>query len=397
MTKKIAFKRFDCLLPNKVSLDKWAVIACDQYTSSEDYWNSVKNFVGDDPSTLNIVLPEIYIQKNNDECINRINNKMIDYINSDLFTEYKDCYIYIERTISNNKVRKGIIGICDLEQYDADSLNAEIMPSEQVVIERVPSRKKIRENAKLETSHTILFINDKKDLLFNYLSSIKEKLTKLYDFDLMKDGGHICGYLVVNEIADKFDELYKDYVLSTEKTCIPQLLVGDGNHSMLAAKEIYKENLKNDKLRYSMVEIQNIYDEAIEIKPIHRVLFDINKKDFISYLEKNYKCNTSIKWLTKDEEGILKGNQIVQKDVLDELQPLIDEYLRINSGYIDYIHDNIEEIVSKKENSLGLIIPSITKDNIFKRVFSKGVYQRKTFSIGTSNDKRYYLEMRKIY
>lgn len=396
MTKKIAFKRFDCLLPNEVAIDKWAVIACDQYTSSEDYWNNVKDFVKDNPSTLNIVLPEIYLQEINDDYVNKINNQMINYINSDLFKEYKNCYIYVERIISNNKVRRGIIGVCDLEQYGVDDLNVEIMPSEQVVIERALSRKRIRENAKLETSHTILFINDKENILFNYLSSIKSKLTKLYDFDLMKDGGHICGYLVVNDIADKFDKLYREYVLSTEKIGVPQLLVGDGNHSMLAAKEIYKENLKDDKLRYSMVEVQNIYEEAIEIKPIHRVLFDINKKDFIRYLEKNYKYNIPIKWIAKDEEGTLKGKQIDQINVLDELQPLIDKYLRINGGFIDYVHENIEKIVNKKENSLGLIIPSITKKDIFKRVVSKGVYQRKTFSIGTSNDKRYYLETRKI-
>ena len=395
MAKIAAFKRFNCLLPDKIAFDKWAIVACDQFTSLEDYWVSVKKIIGNNPSSLNMILPEIYLQEDNKEIINNINDNMNNYLNSGLFKEYKDCYVYIERTISNNKVRKGIVGVCDLKQYDVNNRNAEIMSSEQVVKERVPSRKAIRENAKLEMSHTILFINDKEDLIFQYLSSIKNKLPKLYDFDLMKNGGHICGYLVSNSFADKFDDLYKDYLNKIEEAKTPQLLVGDGNHSMLAAKNIYEENQSNDLLRYTMVEIQNIYDEAIEIKPIHRVLFDVNVEDFINYLNNNYNNNVSIKWVLKDNEGIFRGKE-TNGDVLDTLQPLIDEYLRTNGGHIDYVHEKVKEIVDHKENAVGLIIPSIKKEDIFSKVVSNGVYQRKTFSIGESKDKRYYLETRKI-
>lgn len=394
MTKQIAFKKFNCLLPENIAFDKWAVVACDQYTSSEKYWNNVKEVVGNNYSTLNLILPEIYLQKDNTNYINEINNNMINYLDKQIFKEYKDCYIYVERTISNHKVRKGIVGVCDLEQYSFNGDKTEIMPSEQVVIERILPRKTIREKANLELSHAILFINDKEDLLFQHLSSIRNKLTKLYDFELMENGGHIVGYLVTNDDAKKFDELYRQYVLNTEKLNIPQLIVGDGNHSLAAAKSIYEDSLNNSILRYAMVEIQNIYDSSIDIEPIHRILFDVEKDNFINYLKDKYTCNLPIKWLSINEKGLIQGQE-ENKDLLDVLQPLIDEYLKENKGRVDYVHEGVEEIV-KNNNSIGLIIPPISKEDIFKRIMSKGVYQRKTFSIGKSNDKRYYLEARRI-
>ena len=205
---KIPFKRGNILLPKNTDMTKWSVVACDQYTSEPEYWNSVKEIVGENPSTLNLTLPEIYLEENDvDERIKKINENMETLVNSDFFNEYKNSMIYLERTQADGKIREGLMGIVDLEDYSYEKGSETLIrATEKTVIERIPPRVKVRENALLELPHIMILIDDEKKSI---IENLKNKVTNedvVYDFDLMKNGGHIKGYLLNNETMDEVDE-----------------------------------------------------------------------------------------------------------------------------------------------------------------------------------------------
>ena len=205
---KIPFKRGNILLPKNTDMTKWSVVACDQYTSEPEYWNSVKEIVGENPSTLNLTLPEIYLEENDvDERIKKINENMETLVNGDFFNEYKNSMIYLERTQADGKIREGLMGIVDLEDYSYEKGSETLIrATEKTVIERIPPRVKVRENALLELPHIMILIDDEKK---NIIENLKNKVTNedvVYDFDLMKNGGHIRGYLLNNETMDEVDE-----------------------------------------------------------------------------------------------------------------------------------------------------------------------------------------------
>ena len=394
---KAAFGKGNLLLPGNVDMTKWAVIACDQYTSDKNYWESVNNFVSQDPSALKLILPEVYLETDNSPRVAAINKTMESYLALDLLKEYKDCYIYIERTLASGVVRPGIVGVVDMEQYSyIEGVKCDIKPTEKTVEERIPPRKAVRSGAKLELAHVILFCNDKNNSLVGYLASQKQNMQKLYDFDLMMKGGHICGWLVRGEIAREFDKKYEAYCQLMEEENTPQLIVGDGNHSLATAKSVYEDDKSNQRARYAMVELQNIYDESIAFEPIHRVLFDLDINDFLAYVQEKTSGSESVAWVTANAKGTLNFAALEGQIPIEVLQPIIDEYLATHPGSIDYVHDGVEKIVAENKNSLGLLLPSIKKSEIFERIATKGVYPRKTFSVGEANDKRFYLEARAI-
>ena len=392
-----AFLKSDFLIPNNIDMNKWAVIACDQYTSDRGYWEEVNNKVGDAPSALRLILPEVYLEKDNSARVDKINESMQNYLDAKILQEYKNAYIYIERTLASGVVRPGIVGVVDMEKYSyIEGVKCDIKPTEKTVPERIPPRKAVRDRAQLELAHVILFCNDVENNLVGFLASKKSIMKKIYDFDIMMQGGHIEGWLVEGEIAAEFDQKYAAYCELMEKQNTPQLIVGDGNHSLATAKAVYEDDKSNQKARYAMVELQNIYDDSIAFEPIHRVLFDIDAEKFLAFVASKNTGDYPIQWVTATESGTLKISVKDNQIPIEALQPIIDEYLANNEGGIDYVHDGVERIVKENKNSLGILLPAINKGEIFERIATQGVYPRKTFSVGEANDKRFYLEARII-
>ena len=407
MNNNIPFKKANILIP-KQNHAKWSVIACDQFTSDYNYWKETENTVENAESTLNITFPEIYLD--DDDCeqrIKTINKNMIDYVNKGIFEEYTDSLIYVERIQPDGRIRSGIVGAVDLEAYDyKKGSQTLIRATEGTVLERIPPRVKIRKDAALECPHIILLIDDIKKTVIEPLAAEKERMIKVYDFDLMMGGGHISGYLIDEKNTERI-------YTSLEKLCEndenPLLFaVGDGNHSLATAKEYYelqkKENPSNDILlsRYALAEIENIHSDALDFEPIYRVMFSVDPEDVLKemevYFESKNKANTSISYSYGEKEGSV--NIFIPSDKLSTgvIQEFIDSYIESHSNAkVDYIH-GIEDTknLSKEKNAIGFIYEGISKNNLFEMVKATGALPRKTFSMGESRDKRYYLECRKI-
>lgn len=387
----------DILLPKK-DFEEWAVIACDQYTSDNEYWNNVKNKAADKNSTLNLVLPEIYLEENSEERIENINKTMSRYIDNDVFSVHNNSFIYVEREITGGKIRHGIVGMIDLEDYDyTKGSKALIRATEATVLERIPPRVKIRKDASLELPHVMLLIDDINKTVIEPLKDIKDKFKTAYDFELMQNSGHITGYFTDSEtnntIIEALDNLISD---DTDKL---MFAVGDGNHSLATAKECYRSN-PNELNRYALVEIVNIHDESLEFEPIYRVLFDVNPEEFLNNLlndfggeyfgpdAQKFECI----WKGYKKEISLKPTS---KLSVGTLQNYLDS--KAKNVKIDYIHgvDSVKKLCSN-DNTLGFIFDSMGKSDLFPAVKSDGALPRKTFSMGHADDKRFYIEARKI-
>ena len=389
------------LIPNPYAdIRKWAVVACDQYTSEEKYWKELSEYVDNEPSALNLIFPEVYLNKiDNQKKIKDINNNMDKLLKANFFSEYKKSYVLVERETSTG-VRLGLVGAIDLEAYDFNRDDTLIRASERTVKERLPIRVKIRENAALELSHIVLLIDDHKKTLLEELAKRKYSFKRLYDFDLNMNGGNIKAYLInddktIKEIEEKFDNLIDDNLLA---------LVGDGNHSLASAKMHYenlkaklsKEKAENNMARYAMVEIENIYDDAMQFDAIHRVVYNAGA-DFVEGLKETIKGDLKTKIIIgdKEEDLYVNNNAIV---AVKEVQEYIDNYIeKHNDVSLDYIHgiDNLKEIC-KNKNGIGIIMPILDKKDFFDYVKKYKIMPRKSFSIGQANEKRYYIEVRKI-
>lgn len=407
------FQTANILLPKNADFTKWAVIACDQFTSQPEYWKRVRENVGEAVSTLNLVFPEAELNVDRAERIKSINENMAKYLAEDIFTEYKDAYVYVERTLKNGVVRKGIVGVIDLEQYDynADSKSA-IRATEQTVLERIPPRVEIRRNASMELPHVLLLCDDEKERIIEPLTEKKAELPKIYDFDLMEGGGHIEGYLLQGTEVDTINEAIAAYEADVlaKYECSGKApmtyAVGDGNHSLATAKACYEElkakygaeNVANHPARFALVELENIYDEAQVFEPIHRLLTNVNVKALLENLQAEIGGNgTAIKWFANSEADELKINDENGELPLEVIQVALDKYLKANAGEIDYIHgDETLEQLSQKENTIGFLMPNVTKNAFFENIVNNGVMPRKTFSMGEAEEKRYYLEGRRI-
>ena len=391
----------DILLPKNATeedMKKWAVIACDQYTSDEEYWGDVKEIVGDAPSTLNIMLPEIYLEKDNTEKINKINATMQEYLDKDMFKEYKDAMIYVERQVGD-KVRKGLVGMVDLEEYDyTPGSQTLIRATEATIIDRLPPRIEIRKNAPLEMPHILMLFNDANKTIVAPLEARKDELEVVYDFDLMKDGGHITGYLLTKEMQESVEKALDKFAEENDGL---QFAVGDGNHSLAAAKACYERD-KNPLNRYALVEIENVHNSAQEFESIFRVLFNVDADNFLEEFKEYTKQNgmggmQKFKYYVGEEEGEFEVKATAKLPV-GTLQGFIDLYIEENPEVkVDYIHgQNVVKKLAKKENTLGFIYEGIKKDNFFDAIIQDGSLPRKTFSMNEADEKRFYIETRKI-
>lgn len=418
---KIPFKRGNILLPKNTDMTKWSVVACDQYTSEPEYWADVEKIVGENPSTLKLTLPEIYLEEENiQERINNINENMKELMDENFFNEYKDSMIYLQRTQKDGKIREGLMGIVDLEGYNYEvGSQTPIRATEKTVIERIPPRVKIRENATLELPHIMILIDDdKKDIIESLKTKVNEN-DVVYDFDLMKDGGHIKGYLLNNETMNEIDKKLEDLAdedafakkYNVKDKGVLLFAMGDGNHSLATAKACY-ENLKktmseeeylNNPARYALVELVNLHSDALEFEAINRVVFDTNPENLIKKLKEYYIINKEgngekFEIITKDIDEIWYIENPKSNISVGSIQIFLDEYLKENAGKIDYIHGEevTKELTRKNDNNVGFIFDAMPKSELFKTVILDGSLPRKTFSMGHSYDKRYYLEARKI-
>ena len=388
----------DILIPKK-NLEKWSVIACDQYTSEPKYWQETNRIVGDFPSSLNIILPEVYLSGDNSQSISKINNNMNTYLANDIFETVENSVIYTERTLNNGKIRRGLVGLIDLEDYSyVTGSKTPIRATEQTVLERIPPRVKIRCDATIELPHIMLLINDIKNTVIEPIAKKAISYQKLYDFDLMQNAGHLKGYKVDNADLETINNCLSALADSSNDGLL--FAVGDGNHSLATAKECYKMGKGS---RYALVEIVNIHDTSLEFEPIYRVTFGANPEklicDFVNNQGGEY-FGADAQKFTCIYNGIEKVISVRPSGKLSvaTLQKFLDEYIKDNTNIkIDYIHgvSSVKEIC-KQEGTAGFIFEGMSKSELFDAVSADGSLPRKTFSMGSADDKRFYLEARKI-
>ena len=425
---RYGFRSADILLPKKdLDAEKWAVVACDQYTSERDYWKAVEDFTEGSPSTLNLIFPECYLEEpGKEERIQSINEMMEGYLEDEVLDEYRDSFILVERTTESG-TRYGLMAALDLERYDysKDSVSL-IRATEGTILDRIPPRKEIRRNASLELPHIMVLISDRERAIIEPLRDRKDKLQLVYDTDLMMNGGHIRGYLVNSEsdvegILDGFENLYEK--LDPENPLL--FAMGDGNHSLATAKSCWedlKKNLteeerENHPARFALVELENIYDEGLMFEPIHRVFFNVNWHDFQDELMKNSisvhlhrvadtdEIVRDINNSRKQEFGLINENGYYTVELTKPsaflaagtIQNVIDSLVRDGKCGIDYIHGiDVTEELGRKPGNIGVILPDVSKDTFFESILKDKAFPRKTFSIGHANEKRFYMEARKI-
>lgn len=403
----------DIMLPKGIPFDQWAVIACDQFTSEPAYWQRVRNRIGKNPSTLQLILPEADLENSQPETVDHICAAMERYLREDLFQTYQNAYIYVERTLESGMIRHGLVGMVDLEQYDYHKGSASpIRATEQTVLERIPPRKKVREKAAMEFPHVLMLCDDDRRVLIEPVCEIRNRLPKLYDFDLMENGGHIAGWLLQGHDAMDFDHRLEAYSKSYGEKYNdlegPQVLlaVGDGNHSLAAAKSCYetlkaanpKEDLSCHPARYALVELENIHDPALSFEPIHRILTGVDAEKLVNDMEKAGEAGGyPISWIAGSSCGRVFLPKREGELAVAALQAFLDQWLKENSGHMDYIHGErtLAELASHP-NAIGFLLPPMEKEDLFRGVIASGALPRKTFSMGHAREKRYYLEGRKI-
>ena len=394
----------DILLPKSEDYSKWAVIACDQFTSQPEYWEEVRREVGDAPSTLHMILPEVLLP-GTDEQLNAIHQTMADYLSAGVFAEYKDSYIYVERTLLDGSIRKGLVGALDLDKYDYHPDTAvPVRATEATVQERIPPRMRVRRGAPLEMPHVLLLCDDQKKSIIEPLIGEKDKMEKVYDFDLCAGGGKIRGWLLGSAQTAMVNEAIAAY----EQEKMPlTYAVGDGNHSLATAKACYEElkknnpdaDMSNHPARFALVELENIHDEAQQFAPIHRLIAHTQPGHLLAYLAQHCtgEASCSIPWFSGNEQGVFQLEMNPGQLPLAALQQALDGYLAENPGEIDYIHgDEALQKLAGQKDSIGFLVPGIEKGQFFQGIVTDGILPRKTFSMGHAVEKRYYLEARKI-
>jgi len=411
----VVFKKAEILIPKDADMTKWGTVACDQYTSEPQYWEKVKDYTRDCESAYKLILPEVYLEDDDvEDKIKVINQNMEKYIAEDVFKSLGECYVYVERTLKNGAVRKGIVGAIDLEEYDySKGSTTRVRATEKTVVERIPPRLKVRKDAKLELPHIMILIDNPEKDIIEKLGEQKESFEKIYDFDLMMNSGHISGYVLNANAAqelenklsalDDIDKFNKKYSLGDETPLI--YAMGDGNHSLATAKEYYRQVKEGlipgdaELARYALCEIVNLHDDSLEFEAIHRVLFDLNEEEFVSELQKfAHKGNDgqSFVLVHNGEKSVYTVNTPTANITIGSVQNFLDEYLSSRKGKIDYIHGEavVEEL--SNGNNFGIIFESMDKSDLFKTVAVDGALPRKTFSMGEACDKRFYVEARKI-
>ena len=423
------------LMPKEgTDLYKWSVIACDQYTSQPEYWIEAENIVGDAPSALKLTLPEVYLESSDEEKrVASIHQNMEDYIKNGILQEMPAGFVLTKRSFGKEHSRYGLVAEIDLETYEyKKGENSLTRPTEMTVEERIPPRLRVRRQAAIELPHIMLLIDDPECSIIEPLVQRADAFQRVYDTELMLKGGHISGWLIpqgkeTDIIMNKIEKLADPKVFQEkyglkEEYPLLNFAVGDGNHSMATAKaaweqikkELNEEERKTHPARYCLCEIVNIHDASLEVEPIHRVLFGVEKEEFLKEAKAYYEekgCQMEIirqmdvmpyasedehcfVYCDKDERGIMKIVHPVWGIAAASLQTFLDAYLvKHKETKIDYIHGtDVVERLGTKEGNMGFLLPEIHKEDLFKGVIVDGMLPRKTFSMGEANEKRYYME-----
>ena len=423
------------LMPREgIDLSKWAVIACDQYTSQPDYWNNADSIVGDAPSALRLTLPEVYLEQPDvKERTAKIQDAMLRYQQDGTLTEYEPGMMLVERTTKSG-TRRGVVLSVDLEAYDYQAGSQSLIrPTEKTVVERIPPRLAVREGASLELPHIMLLIDDSDRKVIEPLFADKDAFRKAYDTDLMLNGGHLSGWFVpegketaalierLNGLADP-ETFNKKYGLTGEHAVLPYA-VGDGNHSMATAKanwerikqDLSEEERQDHPARFVLAEVVNIHDDSLEIEGIHRVLFHIHPREVFQAADDFFRLHGGMAYCGDPKSApstnvqsfpcMFHGEQVTLCVVdspwalpVATLQNFLDDFLEKNpKSHIDYIHgaDVVREL-SQDARNMGFLLPDPAKEDLFRGVILDGVLPRKTFSMGEAQEKRYYMEARKI-
>lgn len=417
--RPLGFCPGEILLP-RCDLSQWSVVACDQFTSQPEYWTEVERIVGDAPSAYRMIFPEAYLDTVDfDEKIASINRTMEEYLRQGLFEAYSDAMIYVERTLLDGSVRRGILGLLDLEEYDYRKGSGSLVrATEGTVLERIPPRVRIREHAPLESPHILVLIDDPGKTVAEPIRSRTPALEKLYDFDLMQGGGNIRGWLLDRKEQQRIQEALAalaDPAVFAEKYGVadrPLLLyaVGDGNHSLATAKECWtrlKSRLTPEEAavhpaRYALVELGNLHDDSLKFEAIHRAVFDVDQGAFLAAL-REYAASRrgdapaqTVTVVTAEGRESLTIPHPDRTLAVGSIQAFLDQYLPAVGGKADYIHG--EDVVCSlaQKGAVGILLPVMEKGDLFRTVILEGALPRKTFSMGEAPEKRYYLECRKI-
>ncbi|MBR1865939.1 MAG: DUF1015 domain-containing protein [Lachnospiraceae bacterium] len=426
------------LMPKEgTDLYRWSVIACDQYTSQPEYWEETQRIVGDAPSTLRLTLPEVYLgEDGEEERIRSIHQTMERYLDDGTLRELPAGFMLVKRTLGENRFRCGLVVEIDLETYAYQKgSDSPVRPTEMTVEERIPPRLRVRQTASLELPHIMLLIDDPEESILEPLLKRTGQFEQVYDTGLMQQGGHISGWLIpegeetkklmeqIEELAQA-DRFHARYDLQTTYPLL-NLAVGDGNHSMATAKAAWekkkltlsKQEQEQDPARYCLCEIVNVHDPSLFIEPIHRVLFEVDRETLFAEAAAYYEqqgCEfvleegTCIPSAGRDEHRFAvfseKGVQTMRIKhpvcgiAVASLQGFLDVYLEKHSdSRIDYIHGaDVVERLGTQEGNLGFLLPEIDKEDLFRGVIMDGVLPRKTFSMGEANEKRYYMECKRL-
>jgi len=423
LTMNRIIKKADILLPAEgIDKTRWSVIACDQYTSEPEYWAEVEQIVGDAPSTLKITLPEVYLESEDvDIRIDRIHAAMKQYEEDNIFEQHRDTMIYVERRDSEGKLRPGIMACVDLEAYDYHHGSSSLIrTSEETVESRIPPRIKVREDAIVETPHIMLLLDDPEGKVIEPLAASRDRMKKAYDYDMMLGGGHNTGYFIDEENRERLlsaldvlqDRTHFEEKYGIKDVPILAYAVGDGNHSLATAKEYYESlkrkcpdmDLTDHPARYALVEIVNLHCPALEFEAIHRIVTEIDPqalkermREELDLSDRETECGQSFAIMEGGEMTTYWIGRPSSKLTVGSIQNCLDRFLMETDGKIDYIHGTDTMMnLTEQENSLGIILPVLAKEDLFPTIILNGALPRKTFSMGHAQDKRYYMECRRI-
>ncbi|MBE6914009.1 MAG: DUF1015 domain-containing protein [Ruminococcaceae bacterium] len=414
------FDRADMLLPKDCDMTKWSVVACDQFSSQPEYWAALERQCAGVPSALHLIFPEAYLEERDQFAeAEKINAEMDKYLAGDVFREVKDSYIYLERTLRGGVVRRGLMGVLDLDAYDySPTSSSPIRATEGTVEDRLPPRVRVRKGAALEMPHIMVFIDDPNDTVMHGLTETKAGMPELYNFDLSADGGHICGWQVSGAVAERVElalDALGDPAMLREKygDAAPAIYaMGDGNHSLATAKkcweairaELSEAERETHPARYSLVELVNIHDEAITFEPIHKVLFETDPAEFLDAaqaelgaLAGDAKTKHEMRILTAAGERSVTVYGMTLGRIIGAAEEFCQKYMAAHGGRIDYIHNDDTAIeMGRRSGGAAILLPKMEKSELFPSIVSSGPFPKKSFSIGHAQDKRYYLECRCI-
>ena len=425
----------EIMLPREgTDLSKWAVIACDQYTSQPEYWAETDRIVGGAPSTLRLTLPEVYLE--DADVAGRtaqIHETMRRYIADGTLRTLPAGVVLTERWSGGTCPRRGVVLAVDLEAYEYTPGSASLIrPTEKTVVERIPPRLKVRQGACMELPHIMILIDDPDRGIIEPLFEKTDSFEKLYDTDLMQGGGHITGWFIskgaetdaieagLEALCDR-DTFNKKYGCTDAQALLPYA-VGDGNHSMATAKAYWEETKKNlteaeqadHPARYALVEVVNIHDESLIIEPIHRVVFGVAADALLDGLTDFYAsqgCKAYVAdeapadadahcypFCSAEKSGVFVVENPKWSIPVATMQTGLDAFVEAHSEVkIDYIHGaDVVQSLGTKPGNVGFILPDIAKNDLFRGVVFDGVLPRKTFSMGEAHEKRYYMEAKTI-